>query len=307
LSRWPIRHRSCLSRVIRAEWRRGTRSWRFPTTVALALFVFLLAMWQNDNPTWRLLTPREDNFYKSMLDALGAYLMALWPVVIPVVAALPAGDSVAVDRRRGVDALFITRVGWIGYLGGKLIGCALIAASAVFLAIAIAAATAAAAYPVALPKLLGWTFPSMAKWQSLPFSYHISGVFASNYATTFQTHLFWTAPGLYVALVAIVAVWAAASLSCLSIAASAWIRVPALALAVSVVLFLSGDVVTQEILRNHLVPSVYAGAYMWWVFPSVGNWWTLGLYWLAPVAAAAGVVAWIAARQRQWPEGSVGR
>ncbi|MCL8209303.1 MAG: hypothetical protein K6V97_14725 [Actinomycetia bacterium] len=295
-----------MGHVIRAEWRRGTHSWRFWAAVTLTLFVFLLAMWQYDNPTWRPLIPRADNFYKSMLDALGAYLMALWPVVIPVVAALPAGDSVAVDRRRGVDALAITRVGWTGYLAGKLTGSALVAVAAVALATGMAAAAAAVAYPVALPKLLGWTFPSMAQWASEPYSYHISGVFASNYATTFQAHLFWAAPGLYVALVAIVALWATASLSALAVASSAWIRVPVLALAVPVVLFLAGDVVTQGMGRSHLVPSVYAGAYLWSASPPVGSWWTLGLYWLVPAAAAAGAGAWIG-RRREWPPGSVGR
>ena len=46
--------------------------------------------------------------------ALGGALTALWPGLIPVVAALRAGDTMAVDR-----------VGWARYLRGKLIDYAM--------------------------------------------------------------------------------------------------------------------------------------------------------------------------------------
>ncbi|MHB1505326.1 MAG: ABC transporter permease subunit [Sulfobacillus sp.] len=288
-----------------AEWHRGIRSWRFWVTVALTVFIFLFAIAQYATP-WVPTTPteipREHNFYTVTLAFLGGYLTALWPVFLPVIAALPAGDSLAVDRRRGMDALAITRVGWAHYLWGKLIGNALLAVVAVAVAIGMAAAVAVVMYPVALPKFLGWTF-NMA----LPYKVKISGVFGDAYPPAFLPHFFWAAPGLYLILAVLVALWATTAVSGLSVAASVWVRQPVLTLAAPIVLFLAGDVVAQgALLHSRLIPSVYAGAYLWWV-PPLPSWAALGLYWAVPAVAIALVLGWVVVRRREWPQRSMGR
>ncbi len=108
--------------VIRSEWYRGIRSRRFWVTVALALVLFGITMVLYANPLVPQLTPRTNNIYTVTLAFLGNFFQALWPVLLPVIAVLPAGDSMAVDRRRGVDAALITRVGWTSYFGGKVVG-----------------------------------------------------------------------------------------------------------------------------------------------------------------------------------------
>lgn len=89
-----------MASVIKSEWHRGIHSWRFWVTVALALFLFLFAMLQYANPGLHQQIPRWNNFYTTTLAFLGGYFEALWPVLIPLAAALPAGDSLAVDRAR---------------------------------------------------------------------------------------------------------------------------------------------------------------------------------------------------------------
>ncbi|MHB8674685.1 MAG: hypothetical protein ACYDAK_13540, partial [Candidatus Limnocylindrales bacterium] len=82
------------------------------------------------------------------------FFQALWPVLLPMIAVLPAGDSMAVDRRRGVDATIITRVGWTSYFGGKIVGNALVSVAAVALAMAVAVGAEALVYPLTLPRYL---------------------------------------------------------------------------------------------------------------------------------------------------------
>jgi hypothetical protein len=258
-------------------------------------------MVQAQNPwAWaHLPTPNVGNFYRAVLMFLGDDLTALWIVLLPVAAVLPAGDSVAVDRRRGMDALLISRVGWGRYLCGKLIGTISLAVAAVAAAMVIAGGLAAAVYPIALPKFLGWTVNL-----SLPYRVKISGVFG-NYFTTFQPHLFWAAPGLYILLVGVVALWAVASLAALTTAAAAWLRPPVFTLLAPVVLYF-GVTILGESVGIAQLPWVYGGAYLW-VAPPVSSWIALGAYWAVPALGAVLVVGWMAWVSKQWPAGSVGR
>lgn len=290
-----------MSDVIRAEWYRGTHSWRFWVTATLALIMFLLTMYQYASPWVHEDIPRWNNFFTVTLYFLGGYLDALWPIFIPLLAALPSGDSLAVDRRRGTDALAVTRVGWANYLWGKLLGNALVAVAAVTAAIAVAAAIAAVLYPKSLPLYLGWKYNT-----SLPLSVRLSGVFGQEYPPAFAPHLFWTAPSLYVVLAVLLALWATAALSSLCVASAVWLRQPLLTLAVPVVLYFGATILAEGLLTSHLVPFVYAGGYLYFI-PRPSSWWSLILYWAVPAGVAALVVAWVANRRFEWPARSMER
>lgn len=175
--------------VVQVEWYRGTRSWRFWVAASLAFLLFLLTMYQYANPWVYEDIPRWNNFYVVILYFLGGYLNSLWVVLIPLLAVLPGGDSLAVDRRRGADALAVTRVGWSRYLWGKLLGNALVSVVAVGVAVAIAAAIAVVVYPKALPLYLGWKFNP-----SLPLKVRLSGTFGSVYPPSLAPHFFGEPP-----------------------------------------------------------------------------------------------------------------
>lgn len=284
-----------MGHVIRAEWIRGIRSWRLWVAVGATVVLLLFTALQYARPWYHPVTPYLVNWFTTSEMALGGWPTALWPVLIPVVAALPAGDSLAIDRRRGLDAVAITRVGWTRYLWGKLLGNALMTVTAMGIAIGIVEILFAATLPRVLPRLLGWTYNP-----ALPYRVKISGVYGFSYATQFHPHFFWAAPALYVALVIGVALWAAVSLASLSTAAAVWVRQPLLTLAVPMVVLILGDVVSQALWRSYWVPSVYAGQYLTWV-PSVGSWATLALYWVVPLAASGLVLAWMITRRKEWP------
>lgn len=290
--------------VVRTAWSRSVRSWRFWVTATLGLFIFFLPMIQYADPWLHNPIPRDENFFVVTLYFLGAYLFATWPVFVPLLAALPAGDIVAVDRRRGLDALEITRVGWGNYIAGNLLGNALVGLSAVGVAMAVALVTAAVVYPMGLPHLIGW-HATLSELEKLPYSVKQSGVFADSYPPSFQKHFFWSSPGTYVALAIGVALWAVVVLSSLSVAVSAWIRLPVLTLAAPVVLFLVATVASQGLLMGRLNPWIYAGAYLWW--PPLPSWGALFSYWGAPAVAVAVVAVWIGRFRREWPQGSVGQ
>lgn len=288
--------------VIRSEWYRGIRSWRFWVTVALALVLFGITMVLYANPLVPQITPRTNNIYTVTLAFLGNFFQALWPVLVPVIAVLPAGDSMAVDRRRGVDASMITRVGWTSYFGGKLVGNALVSVVAVAVAIGVAMGAEAVVYPVTLPRYLGWTFNN-----ALSYQVKLSGVFGQVYAPAFHPHLFWAAPGLYLILAIGVALWVTAILSTLSVVAAIWIRPPILTMVAPILLYLAANVATQSFLYNgHLNPVVYAGVYLYW-HPPLHSWIAVFLYWAVPGAIVVGVMGWIGIRHREWPARSVGQ
>lgn len=293
-------------RVVQSEWYRGVHSWRFWVALALTVFILVLAMVQSGNPLRPPLTPRQYNFYTQTLMALGGYLDALWPVVLPAVAVLTLGDSLAIDRRRGVDTAVITRLGWARYLAGKWTGNALVSGVVVALAAIVTMGVSAITYPLGLPRLLGWKL-TPALLQSLSYQVKMSGVFANTYPPEFQPHFFWAAPGLYLALAIVTALWATIAVSGLSVAAAIWIRPPIVTLVSPVVLFLAGDVLSQTpLMRGHLIPSVYAGAYLYFV-SSPRHWFELALYWVGPIAVVGVLLSWMMAVRKEWPERSMGR
>lgn len=288
--------------VIQSEWFRGLRSWRFGVAVALALVLFLVTMVQYATPLLVQLTPRMNNLYTVTLAFLGSSFQAIWPVLLPAIAVLPAGDGMAVDRRRGVDAAVITRVGWPPYLGGKIVGSALVSVAAVAIAIGVAMGITAVLYPLTLPRYLGWTLNT-----ALSYKVKMSGVFGQIYAPPFHPHLFWAAPGLYLALAIAVALWVTAVLSTLSVAAAIWVRQPILTLAVPTVLYLGANVASQSLLHDgHLNPVVYAGAYLYWN-PPLHSWVGLFLYWAALATIILLAMGWVGFRRREWPSRSVGQ
>lgn len=205
------------------------------------------------------------------------------------------------DRRRGLDALAIVRVGWTRYLWGKMRGGALVALVAVGLAIFVTETALAIAFPLALPHLLGWTVNP-----ALPYAEKLSGVFGSMYPIPSPFHLrkFWSDPGLYILWVTLIALLATVSLATLATASAVWVRQPLLTLAVPMILFFLGDVTSQALLHSILVPSVYAGSYLYWL-PSVGSWLGLSLYWVVPVAVSVLIVVWVLTLHKEWPR-SVG-
>jgi hypothetical protein len=257
-------------------------------------------MVQAANPLLHELIPRMNNLYTVTLACLGGYFQAFWVILVPMLAVLPAGDGMAVDRRRGTDAVAITRVGWTTYLVGKMVGNALVAVSAVAIAIGTAIGMAALLYPVTLPHFLGWAVNN-----ALPYHVKISGVFGYAYPPAFDPHFFWAAPGLYVLAVVGLALWVTAVLSSLSMLAALWIRQPILTMAVPMVLYLGLNVLTQSFLHDgHLNPAVYAGAYLYWAQPGP-SWTALVLYWTIPALIVLLILSWVGHYRREWPIRSV--
>lgn len=247
-------------------------------------------------------TPLLQFFFTVLLVALGAYYLSLWVVFLPVLAALPAGDSVAVDRLRGVDAVMITRVGWRNYLWGRWFGSAGLAATATAIALGLTAVVAAIGYPLALPRLLGWRL-TPALDAALPYKVKVSGVFADGYPPAFHPHFFWAAPGLYLVAVGLLALWATVAVAGLAIAGSVWLRRPVLTLAVPAALFWIADFLAED---GPLAPSQMAGGYLYEVHPPQ-SWGVLVLYWLVPVGAVALILAWVTLRRKEWPQRSRGQ
>jgi hypothetical protein len=287
--------------VLKAEWIRSIRSWRFWVAVASALGLLLFTAGQYWQSTTGSPIPHNANFFSVSIAALGGYVDALWPVLIPVIATLPAGDTLAIDRRRGVDMLMITRVGWSRYLWGKLVGTVMIAVVAVGVAIGATVTLYAGWFPPVLPRLLGWNFGP--KYYSLPYHVKQSGVFATSYLVQYHLHLFWTAPTLYVVLVIAEALWATVCLASLSSAGAVWIRQPLITLAVPVIVFFLGDVIAQALWHNFFIPSVYAGAYLSGF--SAPPWALLAVYWAVWLLVPILILWWVGARQKEWPR-SVG-
>ena len=293
-----------MTSVIRHEWKRGIGSWRFWTAVGVITVLLLAAATQNAEPWYPPAPiPRYVNFFSVSLSALGAYLQAFWPVLMPVVVVLPAGDSLAMDRHRGLDAQMITRVGWTHYLWGKMAGNAVLVLAAVGMAIAATEVLFAGLFPRALPPLLAWN-PTERQLETLPYHVKNSGVIGKFYLTEFHSHFLWATPGLYLVLVILVALWASVSWASLSTAAGLWVRQPLLTLAVPMMVAVVGDVVTQAFWRGILVPSVYAGAYLWYQ-PPAGSWAGLFLYWAVFISVPVLAVVWMLWMRKEWPR-SVG-
>lgn len=285
--------------VVTAEWHRGLQSWRTWVAVAATIGVLLFTAIQYVEPWYPPdPTPRSINFFSVSVMALGGFLTALWPVLIPVLAALPAGDSLALDRRRGLDALVISRVGWSRYLWGKLVGTLATTLFAVGVGLAAVETLFAVRFPLALPHLLGWHYTR--KIQNLPYHVKLGGVIGDSYLTQFHPHFFWAQPAVYVALVVLVALLATTALAALSTAAAVWMRQPLLTIAVPIILFLVGDVVTQALFQGRLVPSVYAGAYVWYL-PPPASFLALAIYWAALAAVPVAIMGWMVARRKEWP------
>lgn len=285
--------------VIGAEWRRGVRSWRLWIAVAVTIAILLFSAFQFAYPPVPNHVPRFINFFSVSIEAMGGYLTALWPVLIPVVVTLPAGDTLAIDRRRGVDATMITRVGWARYLWGKVVGTVLLTALAVGIAIILVEAYFWATFPAALPPLLRWNVDV-----NIPYQQRIHGVFGVLYLIKFDPHYFWSHAVVYVMLVVLMALWASVALASLSVAAAVWIRQPLLTMAVPVMVFFLGDIVAESMWAGHLVPSVFAGAYLWSI-PSAGSWGAIALYWAVLALVPTVVVTWLLLVRKEWPR-SVG-
>lgn len=289
--------------VIQAEWYRSTRAWRFWATVGLTLGVFVYTLYAFDNP-WKLhiVIPHFYNVFTAVFTMLSGSAGSWWPLFLPLLAVLPAGDSLAVDRRRGVDAVFLVRVGWARYLVGKWAGNALVSVTAVALAMAATIIPAVIVYGTTLPKLLGWHFvhpPAISRAR------YVSGVFGHGYPPGFQPHFFWAHPVIYVGLAVLVALWATAALSGLSIAASVWIRVPLLTLAVPLVICWGVNWLATS---SMLIPMIYGGGYLMMPAPlGPPSWAALGVYWAIPVVAVGGLCVAVSRGVREWPARTVGR
>jgi hypothetical protein len=291
--------------VIRAEWYRSTRSWRFWVTVALLVAVFVYTLLEYANP-WvgpsaeNRFIPSYWNIYSAAVMMLFGGIEGWWPLFLPLFAVLPAGDSLAVDRRRGVDAVVIARVGWARYLGGKWVGTTLASVAAATMALVITGVGVVSVYPTTLPRLLGWQAPTAVGVKLPP------GVFGEQYLP-FGLHFFWAHPALYVGGVVLLALWATAALSGMAVAASVWIRNPLLTLAVPLVICWALNFLFYT---SNWTPYVYGGQYLIVITqprPSPFAWSGVALYWAVPVALVAGILGLLAVRGREWPAWTVGR
>ena len=296
-----------MSTLIRTEWYRGTRSWRFWTTAALVAGVFAYTILAYANP-WvgpgagppqNASIPNYWNIFSVLILMFQGLAGGYWCLFLPLFAALPAGDSLAVDRRRGVDAAIITRLGWARYLWGKWVGAALVSVGAIALAVAVTAGLALLVYPTRLPKFLAWKMP--------PFSQFVKmgpGVIGNQYVAM-SAHFFWAHPGLYVAVVIGVALWATATLSGLAVAAGVWVRLPLVTLAVP--LAICWAINEFPGVSQTWTPFYYAGQFLYGATTSIRlSWAGIVGYWAIPAALVAVVLAVVAHRGREWPVWTLG-
>jgi hypothetical protein len=291
-----------------AEWHRSVHHWRFWVSMGLALTLFLYTLFEFANPaSVPDVIPRWLNIFTANINLLSGSAGEWWPLFLPLFAVLPAGDSLAVDRRRGLDVLVISRRGWRSYLWGKLVANALVSVVAVTLPLVLVIALECFVYPLALPKFLGWAAPSAAALRALPYADRISGVWGHAYPPAFLPHFFWAAPVLYIALAMLVALWATVAISGMALGVSVWVRSPLLALATPIGVWWLAIWVANAV-HLSLAPVLYAGQYL--LMPdshAPHSWLALALYWAVPAAAVAVVFGWLTWRRQEWPEGSMGQ
>jgi hypothetical protein len=276
--------------------------------MALVFGLFLLTMGQFFEPWEHTYVHDFYNFYTVVVALVSGAASSWWPLLLPIVVVLPAGDSLAVDRRRGLDAVTITRVGWRRYLGGKWVGTTLLSLTAVAVPLLVAVGTAAVAYPLRLPRFLGWTIPGPNAFRLLPFAERIAGVWANAYAVPFVPHFFWAHPALYVAVAVVMALWATVATAGLSIAAAIWVRPPLLTLAIPVLIYWVANWVFYYT-DSPLSPATYGGEYLGMSAAAGGvpSWFAVALYWMVPVAAIGLTLGWMVWRHKEWPVRSVGQ
>ncbi len=101
-----------------------------------------------------------------------------------------------------------------------------------------------------------------------------------------------------------VALWAVAALSGLSLVAAVWIRVPLLTLTIPLILCWGVNWLASS---SSLIPMMYGGGYLLTPSPhGPPSWAALGLYWAIPVVAVGGLCIAVS-RAREWPVWTVGR
>lgn len=285
-----VRGENVTGRMVGLDWRRALHG--MGVWVSLALVVAIMALsFAQYGAEKVLMGPHPAayfNAYQAMLSGLGASPNALLYLMVPVLAVLPNGDSLAVDRATGADAHFLVRAGWPGYLWGRLVGNSTAAAATMFTGLILSSVLGAALYPVALPPYLG---------SQGPVAYTHQGVYGREYQPFVWPSLFWHAPVLYVLLAMGVVVLATAVIAGIATLAAVWVRRRLVVLVIAIAVFLAGDVILQLVGWPAWIPSEMVGGYLvnYTHLPV-----TIAVYWIVPAGALIAVMWW-RIRIRDWP------
>ncbi len=278
-----------ISRMVRLDWIRalhGVGIW-----IALLLTVAVMAMAFSQYSTVEVFggyPPAYFNAYQALLSGLGYSPDTFFFLVIPILAVLPNGDSLALDRESGADGSFLVRAGWHGYLWGRFLGNATVAGATVFVGLLISGIVASFLFPVALPHYLGVAGHAAFTHQ---------GVYGQEYQPFVWPALFWHAPWLYVLLVMGVATIATGVLAVIATVAALWIRRRVVVLVVAVAIFFAADMGGQLVGLRAWVPSEMVGNYLSnYTHAPAG----ILAYWIVP-GLVMSAITWWRVRSHEWP------
>lgn len=113
-----------LLNVIKSEIRRTYFRWQ--TLLAFFLLLaFFIQGYEAFRPNGIELSPEWQNFFLAFLYAQGKGPRAMLAIVLPLVVALTAGDSLAWDRKTGFNHLTLMRSTYKNYILGKIIGASI--------------------------------------------------------------------------------------------------------------------------------------------------------------------------------------
>lgn len=113
-----------LSNIIKTEIRRNFLRWQ--TLLAFILMLaFFIQGFEAFRPNGIELSPERQNFFLAFLYAQGKGPRAMLAIVLPLVVALIAGDSLAWDRKTGFNHFTLMRSTYKKYILGKIIGASI--------------------------------------------------------------------------------------------------------------------------------------------------------------------------------------
>lgn len=153
--------------------------------------------------------------YLAFLSAIGSGISAYWVGVLPLVACLVAGDSLAWDRRTGFIRFFLTRSSRRVYIIGKIVSVTILTGVVVLCGLLLSFGIASVWFPLKLPpwhmvdETATFTNPAAPPSYIFPFP-------------TFFHNLLFTHPFIYVLLVSGIVTLSAVAWALVSLFFSLW-------------------------------------------------------------------------------------
>ncbi|KLU62844.1 ABC-2 family transporter protein [Peptococcaceae bacterium CEB3] len=201
----------------------------------------------------------EYNAWYVFLQVFGMNFNSIWGLTVPLLAALPFGDTLIYDMNHGFEVPLLMRIGKRRYFLTKWLANIIVIAC-VFGAVLSCSLLLALLWrrdtvlPVVLPPLIGDHIPSGLKPGI--------GVFASSYQPHVLSGLFWAHPGLYSLLALLIGILVTISIGSLTIGASFWFKNRYLILSTPFIFYMVLNVVLQFLGLYLWVPFLMAAGYL---------------------------------------------